>query len=271
MPALHQAFNLAFDNYFVDMEMDFETFENRFLVKEKIDLSLSGAFFSEKDEILAFILHAVEFKNGVKTAYNAGTGVIPDFRGKKLTTALYSELINTLKEQAVEAIQLEVITENHPAIKAYENVGFQKKRTLHFYNSDTGPALKKNTRVTPTDFKSTLDFNLYSDYTPSWPCQPSHLAAIKNQLACYAYQQDDLLQGYAVANLKSGRIHFLGVHEQYRRQGIGTALLKQLAEDAEKPLTVLNVPSSATVVNRFLEKMTFEVKINQYEMKYALS
>jgi ribosomal protein S18 acetylase RimI-like enzyme len=51
--------------------------------------------------------------------------VSPDFRGREINKDLVEQLIFWSKSKGVQAIYLEVYSENNSAIKAYEKVGFE--------------------------------------------------------------------------------------------------------------------------------------------------
>src|SRR6478735_7672377 len=80
-------FNAAFADYFVPINATVEAMQNRWR-SSRVDFNLSvGAF--EAGKLVAFIFTGVDDWQGRKTAYNAGTGVIPEFRGRKLVSELY--------------------------------------------------------------------------------------------------------------------------------------------------------------------------------------
>src|SRR5687768_6451246 len=103
-------FNLAFSDYFVKFAATEEYLKNRWRANS-VDYSLSfGAF--ENGKLVAFIIHGIDKLNGKKTAYNAGTGVIPEFRGQKLVAQLYDFALSRLKAAGILQSTLEVITQN---------------------------------------------------------------------------------------------------------------------------------------------------------------
>lgn len=50
--------------------------------------------------------------------------VLPAYRGKGINKLLIEQLTNWAKEQGISEIRLQVYTDNAPAIRAYEKVGF---------------------------------------------------------------------------------------------------------------------------------------------------
>ncbi len=70
--------NEAFSNYEVPMQLSLEVF--RYFNSRRgvrYDLSLGAV---EGKRLIGFILNAIDFWNGKLTAYDCGTGIIPEFR-----------------------------------------------------------------------------------------------------------------------------------------------------------------------------------------------
>ena len=116
-------FLLAFEDYYVTMPTDRNYFKQRWKAA-KVDFKFSYGVF-DGGRLVAFIIHAVDRRNKLLTAFNTGTGVIPEYRGKRLVKSIYGFAIEDLKSNGFERSTLEVITENEKAIRAYESVGFK--------------------------------------------------------------------------------------------------------------------------------------------------
>lgn len=122
--AIVDSFLSAFEGYFVKMPEDKEYYRKRWAAA-KVDFDLSFGMY-DQEQLVGFIIHAIDTRNGYMTAYNTGTGVIPNYRGQQITSKIYKSAIPLLKKQGVTRGLLEVITENHRAIKVYEDIGFKK-------------------------------------------------------------------------------------------------------------------------------------------------
>ena len=120
---LVDCFLLAFENYPVKMPSNKDYYERRWKAA-KVDYNLSYGMFAN-GRLIGFIIHAIDNRFGIKTAFNTGTGVIPEFRGQRITKSIYDFAINDLKYNGIEKCTLEVIQENEKAIKAYQRVGFK--------------------------------------------------------------------------------------------------------------------------------------------------
>jgi len=127
-------FVAAFENYFVKMPTDKAYYKKRWKAA-KVDFSLSYGMF-DQDQLIGFIIHAIDTRAGVRIAYNTGTGVLPAYRGKRIVKSIYEYAFKDLQEKGVEKCTLEVIIENTAAIRAYESVGFKICKTYKSYSGN---------------------------------------------------------------------------------------------------------------------------------------
>jgi RimJ/RimL family protein N-acetyltransferase len=101
-----------------------ETFEER--LKPTKDKFVLGAFVSS--ELLVGIVTFVR-ENSIKTTHKGnifGMYISPDLRGKGLGRTLLLELIKLVRDHdGLEQINLMVVSNNDPAKKLYESVGFE--------------------------------------------------------------------------------------------------------------------------------------------------
>ena len=122
------AFIEAFKDYPVTFPTDAPYWERRFR-GARVDHDLSFGVF-DHGKLVAYIVVGLDNYGGQLTAYNAGTGVIEEYRGNKLVDQLYDYAIPHFKDRGVTQCLLEVITTNARAIRVYERIGFHKVRTL---------------------------------------------------------------------------------------------------------------------------------------------
>ena len=128
---LRNCFNASFQQYYVPLQLNKQEFADK-ITTEAIDLKLSFGIFDE-DQLVGFILHGIDNVGNQKIAYNAGTGILPEYRGHKLSYLLYEYSIGQLKKAGVTKTILEVVEQNMPAIKSYVRMGFQVTRKLNSY------------------------------------------------------------------------------------------------------------------------------------------
>jgi len=120
---LLDCFLKAFENYYVKMPTDTQYYRKRWKAA-MVDFSASYGMFDE-GKLIGFIIHAIDTRNGMFTAFNVGTGVLPAYRGKRVINTIYQTALVNLKERGIERIALEVITENKVAISAYKAIGLK--------------------------------------------------------------------------------------------------------------------------------------------------
>ena len=120
----------AFMGAFADYEANFNLSSDRFskiLLRNHFrpDLSL-GAF--RRGELVGFVLNGVRRWNNLLTAYDCGTGVLPQYRRQKIGTRMFVELQERFKACRIEQYLLEVIKTNTPAVQLYRKLGFAVTR-----------------------------------------------------------------------------------------------------------------------------------------------
>jgi len=117
-----ECFLLAFDGYFVKMPTDYDYYKQRWKAA-KVDFELSYGMF-DNNKLVGFIIHAIDKRGDDITAFNTGTGVIPEYRGQRIVKSIYKYAISDLIQNGITKSVLEVIVENEKAIKAYKSIGF---------------------------------------------------------------------------------------------------------------------------------------------------
>ncbi|MGK7389483.1 MAG: GNAT family N-acetyltransferase [Candidatus Cyclobacteriaceae bacterium M2_1C_046] len=268
---MYFAFLDSFSDYPITFRLNKEEFVRKFVEKLKIDFSLSlGAF--DYDALAGFIFTSVNYYNNVLTAYNGGTGVRPNFRGRKVTYQMYDHLIPKIKDKGVKQCVLEVLIQNAQALNVYRSIGFREKRTLLSFMLIDDLVIQKETEK--------LNLEILKVYQPDWaiyePFQdfnPSFLDSkemiienLANEEIIEARYEGDTV-GYAIFQPALGRLSQMAVRKDMRHKSIGSSLMKQVyAKSYTKQLTVINVNEEDKGTVRFLERIGFENRLNQFEM-----
>ena len=126
MQQLADCFNLSFSDYEQPIHFTPESFRY-YLTASAVDLSLSfGAFCDE--QLVAIILNSSGIYNDQNVVFDAGTGVVPEHRGKKVFTALFEHTCQQLQDRNIDKYYLEVLQSNHHAILIYSKKGFSVSR-----------------------------------------------------------------------------------------------------------------------------------------------
>ena len=126
MEQLAQCFNLSFSDYEQPICFTPESLKY-YLTASAVDLSLSfGAFCDE--ELVGIILNSGGIYQNQRVVFDAGTGVIPEHRGKKVFSALFEYTSQQLRQCNIERYYLEVLQSNHHAVSIYRKFGFSVQR-----------------------------------------------------------------------------------------------------------------------------------------------
>ena len=224
---MHQAFLEAFSDYPLRFDFTQKEFQKKFVQKLNINFKLSPAAFHHA-EIVAFIFTSIAQYDGQLTAYNGGTGVIPDFRGQRLTRQLYNFIFPLLKEHQVKQCVLEVLTTNFKAIRAYQAVGFEKSRYFNCFKLSSQPVMNSTINSQVEIFPCLApDWDLFAcfdDTNTSFLDSQSLLQRnVTNEFIVTA-KQGGLIAGYMVYQ-QNGRISRIAVDRKHRQKGIGSAMV----------------------------------------------
>lgn len=255
-----ECFLLAFKNYFVEMPTNLDFYRKRWKYA-KVDLKLSYGMF-DNEKLVGFIINGIDSRNGVLTAYNTGTGVIPDFRQRNIIKQIYDYAIPKLKSNGIEKCLLEVITANKIAIKTYENIGFDITRTLKCYKGglnnskiDINLIEKKLNQI---DFKTLPNQEYYS-----WDNHKNSLKA-NPDYRFFQVETDAEICSYFIINNQSG---YLAQFDVLDNNASNWNDLFCAIESISKKIKINNVDSKFQEKIEVLKSLGIENTIDQYEME----
>ena len=103
--SLYDTFRAAFSSNFVKLQPSEVEFYYRLNDKIRMEFDISGGSF-DGDEMVGFILHTSNIYQGIPTAYNGGTGVLPGFRNQKVAEDIYEFLIPKIQSKFLARILL---------------------------------------------------------------------------------------------------------------------------------------------------------------------
>lgn len=126
------AWNDGFEGYFVDATTTPEKFLTR-MVMEDLSPALSIIAF-ENNRPIGIVMNGVRMDHGQKVAWNGGTGVSKDYRGKGIGKLLIESTLSILQKENVNIATLEAISENTVAISVYKKKGYLVEDTVEFLN-----------------------------------------------------------------------------------------------------------------------------------------
>ncbi|MFD2586097.1 GNAT family N-acetyltransferase [Croceitalea marina] len=265
MEDLLPVFNKSFENYFVPFNLSLEQLQ--FKVKaDNIQPDLSvGVFDNEK--LVGFIIHGLNTKE--QCIYNGGTGVLPPYRGRRMTKKMYDYILPILREKGIKHSKLEVIKENVVAKKIYESIGFEEYRLLSCMRTEKEIVYTDTYKIHRYTSDEIISDLIVSDMIPAWQSSIQSIDSQKEKLVQYVVKENNTVAGNLILNL-SNRILRLNVSKVHRRRGIGKALLGH-ASKRNPNLSVLNLDASNNVVIDFFKSQGFDVYLNQYEMRMDMN
>lgn len=266
---LTNCFNTSFANYMVALQLNAGQLQQKFKNDNIRPEFSAGAF--EDNKLIGFIFIGIGLQNGVKLAYNGGTGVLPGYRGHGLTKRMYDFLLPKLKNEGVETCILEVIDSNIPAIKTYERIGFRKVRNLICFKG-----IPEITEHIPEgiwfseDFSNIKNLKEYFDFEPSWQNTQAAVRRSRSGLKSLIIQKNKEPLAFIIFNPDNGRISQFGVHKNHRGKGYGRILFKEVSQYLQRPLTLINIDLQSTASIDFLSRIGLEPFLTQFEMKMDL-
>ena len=256
-------FLLAFKNYFVEMPTDPGFYRKRWEYA-KVDLKLSYGMF-DNEKLVGFIINGVAKRNGVLTAYNTGTGVIPEFRQRNIIKQLYEYAIPKLKSNGIEKCLLEVITANTIAIKAYTTIGFKITRRLKCYmgslnssKTSANPIKKKGSQI---DFKTLPNQEYYS-----WDNHKNSLIT-NPDYTYFQLETDAQICAYFIINTATG---YLAQFDTLDKNPSSWINLFCGIERISKTIRINNVDTIFQEKIAVLKSLGIPNTIDQYEMEMTI-
>jgi ribosomal protein S18 acetylase RimI-like enzyme len=229
-----------------------------------------GAF--EHDELVSFTLNGTGDWNGQKTAYDTGTGTIRAYRGKGLATSIFNASLPFLKQAGITQYLLEVLQDNTKAISVYTGIGFTTTRSLNYFVQEfTNLKLRETTAVSfqlrTMSLPSIDEVSSFWDFMPSW--QNNHASILRKPedfISVGAYNNDTLI-GYGIIVPSMGDIPQLAVHKAYRKQGVGSAILKELLQHNKSSVVkIINTDAAYAPMTTFLQSNGIQQSGAQFEM-----
>lgn len=263
-------FNDAFSDYYFPIHFTAAQFEEKFDSENGVKELSVGVF--DNGKFVGFILHFFDEIDGEKLIYNGGTGVIPSHRGQGLTIRMYDFIIPILRDKGIDRMIHEVLSVNAPAIKVYEQVGFQQVRVLECYKGIlTIDRVDSNYRIEEIEAYDWKLFQSFWDYPPTWQNSILALDNLINDNLCLGIFSESQLLGYIIFKPTGNRINQLAIHKDYRNLGLSKLLLCEIAERAHgQPVVTINVDSRLKYMNTLFENSGMKQFIQQFEMEMHL-
>lgn len=240
------------------------------------DPSLSfGAFYN--NELVSFTLNGTGQFNGIKTAYDTGTGTVEEFRGKGLASKIFEYSVPFLKEKNIRQYILEVLEENEKAISVYSKQGFGISRKFECFivNSNEwtpAPTVKVNeAELKEIDFSFRPEMESMMDFKLSWQNDFQALNKEPGNFKIIGAFYQNRLSGYGIIEPETGDIPQLAIDRNFRRRGIGTMILLELKKLNRAAIAkVVNIESGQDGIISFLSRNKIPKIVSQFEMTKQL-
>ncbi|MCK4571213.1 GNAT family N-acetyltransferase [Candidatus Bipolaricaulota bacterium] len=273
----------AFAGYAMDASATKEESMLFRMSKNSVNFEASAGAYNG-DHLVGFTLIGIDEMDGnltaygedtgsILTAYDAGTGIIPGFRGHGLAKRMFDHALPGLQERGVKRFLLEVLQKNEPAIKAYQKSEFEITREFRCFVAET-KSLRNlpssaGIEVRPTNATTFERLIPEAEWIPSFENRFTAHSAIPDHVMFFgAYDGDECIGAIAYCQALNWLLSLL-VKRSHRRRGVGKSLLQYLATtlpDTVSKLPALNVDGEDRGMQAFFEAVGFSHLIDQYEM-----
>jgi ribosomal protein S18 acetylase RimI-like enzyme len=273
-PIVHKTFLEAFSDYQVDMSYMSKDVMFKRITKNGVDFKSSVGVF-DGSRMIGFTLIGIDHYKNVLSAFDIGTGIIKNYRGKGIARRMFEFALPRLTELSVKRFILEVIKTNEPAVKAYSEAGFCITRELDCFEFDIKRVNIQEQMDLPLNIKR-VDIDILPlfkdsmDWEPSWENNISAIMRIPDDIILYGAWMNGGCVGIIAFCSFLDWIMIFVVKRNYRRRGIGSSLLAYLIQTViydKTKIKLLNVDHSDTVMRKFLDKLGFQQYVQQYEME----
>ncbi|MDQ1146325.1 ribosomal protein S18 acetylase RimI-like enzyme [Bacillus sp. SORGH_AS 510] len=266
------AWNRGFEGYFVKLEMTPELFFNR-LVNEGLSLPHSVVAY-DGEEPVAIVMNGFREINGKKTAWNGGTGIANDYRGKGISTLLMEEILKIYNEEGCEVATLEAIKENERAIRLYKRFGYEITDSLVYLSGTLESQNHSSIKAKNIRPEQLANYSFYKQAVP-WQCQ---WQSVKSGEAQIYYDNEQNPLGYALYKRvwnPEGQLEKVFLFQVELIGGLSyenmQAIFSSMTEHQDHPVTYMTVNASqANPVIQYLSNHGFKNTTEQVQMVKTL-
>jgi GNAT superfamily N-acetyltransferase len=248
----------AFSDYFVPMQKSIAFWENYWQTNRvRFDLSF-GVF--DGDDLVGFMVNGIDFREGKLTAFNAGTGVIPRYRGRKLVKQLYDFALPIFKNENIENFALEVICQNIQAIKAYQSIGFRIDKLYQGFRSDLPKMVFGSNYSAKEIERANWENYTFIKENYSWEFTKAGVEKNPTNFRYFELYHKVLIAYYIFNPVTHTVVQFEAKHKP------GYDAMYHHWQSNFEYIRILNVQHPEKI--NFLKQYNFENFINQFEMKF---
>jgi ribosomal protein S18 acetylase RimI-like enzyme len=258
--------NRGFEDYFISIQFTDPMFLNM-LLKDGIDLASSRVLLAENEP---FGIALIAPRGARRASRLAAMGIAKEMRGRKAGSWFMKELIDEACQRGDRELVLEVIEQNEPAVRLYQNYGFQPVRRLVGYRY-RNKERKENQQYELQEVNLQEVSRLISQYgLPDLPWQLSGETLAQMNPPVHAYHSG---QAYVVcSNLEAEHVVIWSLLVEPEARGVGRAseLLKQIV--ARYPGRTWHIPALCPEeFGTVFARAGFEREdLSQWQMKVSL-
>lgn len=230
-----------------------------------------GAF--ENEHLVSFTLNGIGLFNGIKTAYDTGTGTIKEYRGQGLASRVFTESIPFLIDAGVKQYLLEVLQHNTSAVSVYNKQGFTTTREFNYFVQQMAEIKQKNiaipngltlNRISLSELKNVESF---WDYSPSWQNSFEAIKRNPEDFIIIGANKRNNLVGYGIIEPYSGDITQIAVDKKHRNEGIGRTILNELIKlNSHSSIKLINAELNCQSITHLMENTGIPICGKQFEM-----
>ena len=272
---IHKAFQNAFSDYVEPFDLSVGQLQHM-IERRGCDLNLSFGAFND-DELVGFTLNGIGDWNGLFTAYDTGTGIVKEFRKQGIATKIFNESLPVLRKNGIKQYLLEVIKTNSKAYDLYKKAGFTVTREFDYYDIDK-TKLRLNGKVLEDEFEfreiHNPNWNLmktFWDFEPSWQNCIDSINRKIDYFKIFGIFKNETITGYGIIEPTTGDIPQLAIAKNFRKQGLGTNLLRLLISFAEgDEIRIINTAAEYEPFKKFAKSVNLDPGFGQYEMLLKL-
>jgi ribosomal protein S18 acetylase RimI-like enzyme len=276
-PLIHKAFLEAFSDYQVDMSYMTEEVMFKRVVKNAIAFDSSVGVY-DGDKMVGFTLIGIDTWQNILSAFDIGTGIIKDYRGKGIARQMFDFALPRLRKLGVQKFVLEGIQTNKPALKAYREAGFHITRELDCFELELKKANFQKKADLPLKIRRVgkdilPHFQDSLDWEPSWENSFSAVTRMGDEVILYGALSESEYVGLLAFCPFLNWVMILVVRRDHRRKGVASRLLSHALRYLPPRIAIvklLNVEHSDTKMMKLLEKVGFQLFGQQYEMELIL-
>lgn len=271
-----EVWNAGFKGYVVDMTLTLDKLLDR-LTANRVSPEHS-LIAMDRDKPVGFLFNALQMIGDRKLAWNGGTGVIPEYRGKGVGKQLVQATIEIYRANNVGLASLEAISTNHAAINLYKRFGYEVVDELTYLQT-TQPRFNVGSsnqfQVLNVHPSSVGQLAFYREHA-AWQCQ-WHVLASRSGEAIVVLDVDNVPIGYALSDRRydeTGNVTRIALFQcevarsRSDEKEVTQLMLERVLGNVELQCqrTTINFPKSNTAVIGILRDAGFATLIEQLHM-----